>query len=184
MTGYELRPARESDAEGICALWGGVFGDGEGFVREFLRVFGPGCGLVAVRGGSVAAMGFCPLGPEAAGYACGYIYAMATHPEHRGRGLAGEIALGLRAAAFERGADIVATLPASRSLEGWYAGRLDMRPVFRKGGEGVVFPRRWLDFAAFCGGHDPDTPDTLLAAARPGVNLVAVTGLGWECAFD
>ena len=97
MTGYELRPARESDAEGICALWGGVFGDGEGFVREFLRVFGPGCGLVAVRGGSVAAMGFCPLGPEAAGYACGYIYAMATHPEHRGRGLAGEIALGLRA---------------------------------------------------------------------------------------
>ena len=59
-----------------------------------------------------------------------------------------------------------------------------MSPAFRKGGEGVVFPGNWLAFSAFCGEHNPGTPDTLLAAARPGADLSAVTGLGWECTFD
>ena len=183
MTGYELRPARESDAEGICALWGGVFGDGEGFVREFLRVFGPGCGLVAVRGGSVAAMGFCPLGPEAAGYACGYIYAMATHPAHRGRGLAGEIALGLRArpSSAARTSSRRSRQPEPRGLvrrPARYAPRLP------QGRRGRRLPAALAGFRRLLRRARPRHAGYALAAARPGVNLDAVTGLGWECAFD
>ena len=109
---------------------------------------------------------------------------MATHPEHRGHGLAAAIGRALVADAFERGEDIVATLPAEASLNAWYATRLGMRGVFKKGGDGVLFPDNWQRFARFCGAHDPSTPDVLLATARDGVALEPFMGLGWEITLD
>ncbi len=179
------RSAVPADFPALARLWEEVFGDGEDFTSEFFaRLWTPGCCRAVFEGGEAAAMGFCLRGPRAAGHGCGYIYAMATRPEYRGRGLAAGIGRALVAGAFADGLDIVATLPAEESLAAWYESRLGMEPAFKKGGEGVVFPQSWLDFARFCGAHDPGTPQTLLAVARPGVDLSAVRGLGWECTFD
>ncbi len=140
---------------------------------------------MAGRDGVVAAMGFCLTGARAGAYSCGYIYAMATLPEHRGRGLAAAIGRSLVEGAFASGVDIVATLPAEESLNAWYETRLGMAPAFKKGGEGVEFPESWRRFAAeYCPEHDPGTPGTLLAAAREGADLDAVRGLGWELTLD
>lgn len=185
MSEYIIRPASEADFPALARLWEEVFGDGPAFTDEFFRVmWTPGCCRLAEQDGALAAMGFCLTGPTARGLRCGYIYSMATFPRHRGHGLAAQIGRSLVSDAFAAGLDIVATLPAEDSLNAWYESRLGMSPAFRKGGEGVVFPGNWLAFSAFCGEHNPGTPDTLLAAARPGADLSAVTGLGWECAFD
>ena len=113
MSGYELRAAVSGDFPALAALWELVFGDGADFTDEFFRtMWTPGCCRVAELGGELAAMGFCLSGATALGRRCGYIYAMATHPEHRGHGLAAAIGRALVADAFERGEGIVATLPA------------------------------------------------------------------------
>ena len=185
MIEHVIKTALESDIPALKALWLEVFGDGEDFTGEFFRrLWTPGCCRAAFYGGRLDAMGFCLTGPRAMGLSCGYIYAMATRPEARGRGLAAALGRALIDGAFEGGVDIISTLPAEESLCAWYESRLGMEPCFRKGGEGVIFPQSWLDFSAFCGGHSPDTPQTLLAAARPGVGLGDVRGLGWECTFD
>ena len=124
MSGYELRAAVSGDFPALAALWELVFGDGADFTDEFFRtMWTPGCCRVAELGGELAAMGFCLSGATALGRRCGYIYAMATHPEHRGHGLAAAIGRALVADAFERGEDIVATLPAEESLNAWYGPR-------------------------------------------------------------
>ena len=186
MSDYVFRPARQDDRAGITALWQAVFGDSEAFVSAFLdQMTTPDGCFVAECGGRILSMGFLLTGPRAGNYSCAYIYAMATHEAHRGHGLAGRIALALRARAYGKGIDIVATLPAEESLVEWYSRRLDMSPVFRKGGEGVVFPDYWVRFALeYCPEHDPDTPGTLLACSRSPAALAAVRGLGWEYPLD
>lgn len=185
MSDFDFRIANERDFPALTRLWTEVFGDDEDFTAEFFRsVWTPGCCVAAYLGGELAAMGCCLTGPTARGHRCGYIYAMATAPEHRGRGLAASIGRELIANAFKSGVDIVATLPAEESLNTWYETRLGMAPLFKKGGEGVDVPETWHKFSAFCGSHDPDTPDTLLAVARDGIDIERVRGLGWECTFD
>lgn len=185
MKEYNLRLAVPSDFPALARLWEFVFGDGKDFTDEFFRVMWvPGCCHVAEADNEIVSMGFCLTGPVAGGYKCGYIYAMATYPEHRGNGLAAKIGRALVSSAFENGSDIVATLPAEESLNVWYETRLYMIPTFKKGGEGVVFPANWRSFAAFCGEHDPSTPNILLAVARSGASLSRVNGLGWEITFD
>ena len=180
-----IRPAEASDFCGIARLWREAFGDGEGFVRDFLNYFSEqSFAAVAELDGQAVSMGFLLWGPTAKEYSCGYIYAMATAPHCRGLGLATRIAERLKAHADLRCLDIVATLPAEESLNAWYAGRLQMVPVFKKGGPGVLFPPLWHSFSALCGEHDPDTPDRLLACARNPHILQEVMDLGWECTFD
>ena len=81
------RSAVPADFPALARLWDEVFGDGEDFTSEFFaRLWTPGCCRAVFEGGEAAAMGFCLRGPRAAGHGCGYIYAMATRPEYRGRG--------------------------------------------------------------------------------------------------
>ena len=185
MSDSGIRVAHSGDFPALARLWELVFGDSRDFTDEFFHVmWTPGCCRVAELDGGIAAMGFCLTGPEALGLHCSYIYAMATAPEYRGRGLAAALGRALTDGAFENGADLVATLPAEESLNAWYAGRLGMSPTFKKGGEGVSFPENWRRFAEFCGGHDPSTPDTLLAVSRRTGVLERVRGLGWEITLD
>ena len=185
MSEYIIRPASEADFPALARLWEEVFGDGPAFTDEFFRVmWTPGCCRLAEQDGALAAMGFCLTGPTARGLRCGYIYSMATFPRHRGHGLAAQIGRSLVSDAFAAGLDIVATLPAEESLNAWYATRLGMRGVFKKGGDGVLFPDNWQRFARFCGAHDPSTPDVLLATAREGLTLEPFMGLGWEITLD
>lgn len=181
----ELKIAVPEDFPALSRLWQAVFGDGGDFIGRFFDLlWTPGCCRAVIEDGEAAAMGFCLRGARAAGYSCGYIYAMATLPERRGGGLAAAIGRALIEDAYSDGVDIISTLPAERSLNAWYESRLGMTPVFRKGGEGVVFPQSWLDFAKLCGGHDPNTPERLLAVSRDGHILHEVMGMGWEHTFD
>lgn len=183
---YTLRYAERADFPAIKRLWGEVFGDGPEFVDEFLRTFWrEKCCCAAFCGDALVAMGFCLTGPSAGGHSLGYIYSVATDSRHRGRGLATRVVFSLIATAWARlGADVVATLPASDSLYGWYQRTFFMTPCFVKGGEGVVFPDEWRSFSDYCGEHDPDTPSRLLAVALPDVSLDGLTELGWECTLD
>lgn len=185
MKDFDIRIARECDFPALSRLWAEVFGDSNDFTAEFFRsVWTPGCCVAAFNGEDLAAMGYCLTGPTARGYRCGYIYAMATLPEYREQGLAAKIGRALIANAFDNGIDIVATLPAEESLNAWYETKLGMAPFFKKGGVGIEFPENWHRFSEFCGEHDPDTPDTLLAVVRDGVDIERVRGLGWEYTFD
>ncbi|HIS45416.1 MAG TPA: GNAT family N-acetyltransferase [Candidatus Scatomorpha merdigallinarum] len=186
MNDCELIQATAADFPSLSRLWGEVFGDGEDFILAFFRgMWHDGCCRAYRTGGDIAAMGCCLDGPTANGYRCSYIYAMATAGVHRGRGLAERIGRALISDAFARGSGIVATLPAEESLNAWYETRLGMVPAFKKGGAGVLFPEHWRRFAAaYCPEHDPNTPGTLLAVAREGVDLKAVSGLGWEYTLD
>ncbi len=185
MDDYTFRHAKNGDREDIVELWQRIFGDSREFIDKFLSTMTtPGEVYVAEHNGKVVSMGFLLLGPKAKEYACAYIYAMATYEEHRGQGLASHIAQKLKSLAYLRGIDIVATLPANDGLINWYADRLQMCKVFKKGGEGVRFPPLWQSFSAYCGEHDPTTPDMLLACSKKMSVLCDVHGLGWECTFD
>lgn len=173
------------DIAPLTRLWCEVFGDSEELVAGYFRLlWTPESCIAAELDGELCAMGHCLLGPRAAGLDCGYIYAMATAPEHRGLGIAAGLGRRLIEGAFRAGAQIVATLPADEGLCAWYESRLGMRPLFRKGGAGVSFPQVWQDFAALCGAHSDDTSDRLWAIARPGTDISHLHGLGWEHTFD
>ena len=181
----ETRLSRRGDIPRLTALWREVFGDGEELTGAFFRLlWRPEYCRVAESGGEIASMGFCIPGPLARGRRCSYIYAMATAERCRGAGLAAAVGRALLGDAFAAGADIVATLPAEESLCAWYASRLGMAPLFKKGGPGVEFPHSWEEVARISGGHDEGSPARLWAVARPGVETRGLEELGWECCFD
>ena len=86
---HELKIAVPADFPALSRLWEAVFGDGAEFTAEFFaRLWTPGCCRAAFENGEARRMGFClarSRGRRAA--AAAYIYAMATRPEYRGRGL-------------------------------------------------------------------------------------------------
>ena len=109
---------------------------------------------------------------------------MATYPEYRGQGIAAMIGHRLVDDAFAKGADVVAALPASQSLVGWYEKKLGMIPTFRKGLPGAEFPETWHRFAGMFSGPDSGSPGSLSAVAAPGTDLDDLIGFGWELTFD
>lgn len=185
MSEYLIRYSEKADIVPLTELWQSVFGDGAELISAYFRLlWAPERCIVAELDGELAAMGHCLPGARAGGLACSYIYAMATLPAHRGRGLAERLGRRLCEDAFRGGADICATLPADAGLCGWYERKLGMRPLFKKGGEGVAFPDAWLEFAELCGEHSPDTPARLWALAGREFPLSPLEELGWECTFD
>jgi hypothetical protein len=109
---------------------------------------------------------------------------MATYPEHRGHGAASLVARSLVKNAFAGGADIVATLPATESLQGFYEKVLGMTPTFVKGLPGAEFPESWHRFGSIYSGFNAETPDHLWAVGAPGVNIQDLIGFGWKLVFD
>lgn len=105
-----IRPSRLSDREALQALWKMVFGDDDRYIETFFRLFfGPGTAAVAESEGQITAAAHCiPFGSAR------YIYAVATHPLWRGRGLGRAVTL---AAA---GSGPAYLCPADRTLMDWY----------------------------------------------------------------
>lgn len=105
-----------SHREGAARLWQQVFGDDPRYIYYFLDHL-PGVGAVAIEDGSVAAMAFVLTKIRCCGREWGYLYAVATDPGHRGKGLGQAIS---RAAADFAEVDAICTLPADESLREWY----------------------------------------------------------------
>lgn len=121
----EMHPARGSEQLQAEALWTAVFGDSAGDQRNFYRLSGEEAPLVLVEDGCVKTMLALPelTLTFADGWSVkgGYVYALATAPDSRGKGYA---ALLLKYAAEickNRGYDCIFTVPAQPSLFGFFA---------------------------------------------------------------
>lgn len=146
MHNYTIRPLTISDGTQAAKLWHTVFGDDEALVLEFFRLFAhtPHFGVCAELDGQIAAAAYCPggtdyLSPDGTVRHGAYLYAVATHPDHRKQGLAKEICLLLRNTAFEHGTDYVFTRPSEESLYPWYEEKIGAIPLL--GGRFEAFHR-------------------------------------------
>jgi len=111
-----------SDAE---ALWGNAFGDEPDFQEAFYRLCAPDGPLVLTEDGLLRAMLALPelslrLGEGWTGRA-GYVYALATDPEQRGKGWAKKLLDYAADRAGEMGAAGICTVPAEPSLHRFFA---------------------------------------------------------------
>jgi len=186
----EIRRSLPGDEPELKRLWQAVFGDTDEFIDTFFNIlYAPGTACLALSEGRVISAGYCLPGVTAGGKTCAYIYAVATYPEYRGLGAARRIVRKIRDLSFAEGTDVIATLPASEALTGWYERVLGMEPVFKKGRPGAAFPETWHRFADAVGavpggGTESGSPDRLWAVGAPGVDLHDLKGVGWAFTFE
>ena len=129
----KLREYSGGDIPALCALWESVFGDKPELIQEFFRLL-PDMGLCAVAelDGKIAGMAsvltalelVTPGGDSAR---CGYVYAVATEPSFRGRGIGAALTEKVCELAKAAGASVLCTLPAEDSLYPWYEKIMGVR---------------------------------------------------------
>ena len=130
--GAVLRESAPQDTEQLRELWCRVFGDPPELVDAFLsHLPGMGCGCVAERDGRILGAaylihGFTLLQSGQAPLRCGYLYAVAVHPDARGHGLGAAVSRGAVRLGREYGAELICTLPAEESLYRWYGEILSL----------------------------------------------------------
>lgn len=129
----------------VRRLWQEVFGDERSFVDSFLvRYYSPERCVVRRDGNRVVAMAhIVPMQTDAGRTA--YIYAVATDPAYRGRGLGRSVVGECVERARREGFDAVALIPSEDSLKSFYAA------------SGFVDARMPI---SFCGDFDLGTGDT------------------------
>lgn len=115
-------PQQLGEAEG---LWQMVFGDDARFQRRFYQLCGLEGPLVLCDQGRVMAMLALPpvslVFPDGTRGAGGYVYALATHPEGRGRGYASALLEYAAQVLTQRGAACMLTVPAQPALFDFFA---------------------------------------------------------------
>ena len=128
-----LREYSGGDIPALCALWESVFGDKPELIQEFFRLL-PDMGFCAVAelDGKIAGMASVLTAlelvtPCADAARCGYVYAVATAPSFRGRGIGAALTEKVCALAKAAGASVLCTLPAEDSLYPWYEKIMGVR---------------------------------------------------------
>jgi len=121
-----LRPATVGDRPRLRALWKLAFGDGDDYIDCFFAACpDPERVLVLEDGGGVQAMTAwfdMPLVSTNGGQWPGaYLYAVATHPDCRGRGYAGNLLAWAGEWLRAKGFACLTTVPASDSLHRFFA---------------------------------------------------------------
>ena len=117
-----VRRSRPGDETGLRALWKLGFGDGDEFLDVFFgEVYTVGSAAVAEEDGQIVSAAYVvPFGDKR------YIYAVATHPDFRGRGYGRAVTL---AAADGKPAYLC---PADPGLRDWYISVTDAVPASRR----------------------------------------------------
>ena len=127
----DIRLAQPSDRDGICALWQQVFGDSRETVEQFFEAF-PRCRSYVLREqGQVLSMVHAlpqTLSPDVP---AAYVYAVATAPEHRGRGLCRRLMEAACEDLRKEGFRLTVLTPASPSLFDFY-GAMGYEPIFTR----------------------------------------------------
>lgn len=133
---YNIRLLTKDDAHEAAKLWSLVFGDEEAVVMEFFRLFSgvEGFGACAELDGKIAAAAYAPAGmdyiaSDGSVHEGVYLYAVATHPDHRERGLARRVCKLLKDTAWAQGRDYLFTRPSEESLYDWYEEKIGAVPV-------------------------------------------------------
>lgn len=133
---YTIRPLTMDDALEASELWTLVFGDDERLVFEFYRLFAHqyGFGACAEIDGKLVAAAYCPedmyyVEPDGTEHKGAYLYAVATHPDHRDQGLAKAVCRLLQEIAWSRDTEYIFTKPSQPGLYDWYAEKIGAQPV-------------------------------------------------------
>lgn len=132
--GLSAQEARENLVEKLSALWETVFGDGPEYTSVFFdTAFCPEDSLLWTEGTEPVSMLFLlpvflriPSGETVRGR---YVYAVATHPAHRGKGCCGALLRAADVLTEKRGERFTSLHPASDSLYGFY-GRFGYQTAF------------------------------------------------------
>ena len=121
----ELHQAHLEELIPAEALWSQVFGDDAAFQRDFYALTDLSGPLVLTEDGQVQAMLGLPevtlTFPDGWSVKGGYVYALATRPEARGRGYAGLLLRYACEILRKRQADCILTVPAQPSLFSFFA---------------------------------------------------------------
>ena len=133
----QIRISRPEDVTRQRELWRLAFGDEGAYVDNFYRTYyRPERMLLLEEDGEVQAMtawfDTTFVVPERGRYRAAYLYAVATHPEARGRGLAGQLLAGADRIFREWDIPAVTTVPAEPSLHRFF-GRNGFRECFVDG---------------------------------------------------
>ena len=136
MSLYTIRPLTIADAPAAAKLWSLVFGDEEALILEFFRLFAhtPHFGICAEQDGQIAAAAYCPQGtnyisPDGTEFHGAYLYAVATHPDHRKQGLAAKLCRQLKEQVFAHSKAYLFTRPSEESLFPWYEEKIGAVPM-------------------------------------------------------
>lgn len=123
----EVGVSRPSDVPALKALWKGAFGDTDACIDAFFaRLYRPETVLTAREGARVLAMAcWLPetLCYEKRGWPAAYLYAVATDPSARGRGLCTLLLDFAAEFLAPRGVRALVLVPGEPSLRGFYARR-------------------------------------------------------------
>lgn len=121
----EMRFAAPEELAETEALWRQVFGDDPALQRQFYTLCCPEGPLTLREDGRLAAMLAMPETalrfPDGWSVRAGYIYALATRPDVRGRGHAAQLIRCAHELMRRRGLDCSVTVPAQPSLFGFFA---------------------------------------------------------------
>lgn len=120
--------AAREDIGGMSLIWAECFGDSPALAASLLELLWSK--TVVFRSGGHVRSFMCAFDfslPD--GLRCSYLYALATQPGARGRGLGSRTLLAAIRESFSRGCAAACLRPASPSLAGWYENSFGMRPV-------------------------------------------------------
>ena len=121
MTDFVIRECREADHASLNAIWAECFGDPEQMVDSFLNILPRmGFGICAETDGEIAGAAYMIEGMRVGSEPCSYLYAVGVFEKFRGHGLGSAISRACKERAKERGAEIICTQPAQKSLYKWY----------------------------------------------------------------
>jgi GNAT superfamily N-acetyltransferase len=119
-----IRTSKQSDTPQIISLWHSSFGDSKAYIRSFLSAIGtPDRCLVAELEGKIASMLFmlpAEIKIEKETRKLFYIYACATSPAFRGKGLMRDLLEASYKQAVEQSAFGLMLIPASKELSAYY----------------------------------------------------------------
>lgn len=119
-----IRFADKSDIPSLRNIWHISFGDSEEYINMFMENrFEKAKTVVCEENGEAAAMFFlfpCEMIASGKGYPSLYLYAAATLPNYRGRGIMGNMLSFAEEYAGKSGFDFIILSPAEESLYGYY----------------------------------------------------------------
>jgi GNAT superfamily N-acetyltransferase len=131
-----VRTASERDVPALKALWHTVFGDNCIVIDHFFEVyFSPDrTVVVSCESAPAAAAYVVPDGdlvlPDGTRYPCAMIYAVAVHPDYRGRGFGAAVSRESGRIAIKAGFPAVVLKPADAGLFDFYEKHTDFRAFF------------------------------------------------------
>lgn len=130
-----IRLCKAEDIPVLTEIWQEAFGDDKELIEKFYTLLpGMGKGFVAEKSGKVIGM-LHILDADYEDKSIGYVYAVAVKKEYRRRGIGRALCQAARAMDY----DIIATLPAEKSLYAWYEKVLGTKPALY-GKHEKIFP--------------------------------------------